>query len=550
MLKFDGKEWRNLEDQVGYLTDAFQSGKLIDELGIKVLGVYTTLAAALADISGPYEYGDAFSIGAAKPYDLWIYTRNIEGFFNFGPFPAPGPKGDKGDKGDKGEDGKKGDRGERGPQGFQGNPGVKGDKGDTGAIGPQGAQGLKGDYGPAFKVYATLATTSQLPTPTEAIHNDGGGYIIPDNEGTKHLWVISGSDSTNLQWIDIGTAGVGPKGDDGADGIGLNTLTDTNITLGDTTVQYSTDEGISLTSTMRQTYSNGENHDSMVDLSIPVVGTDGITIDKAEQGEKIEISGKDLVQKYIDPDKTVYVANGNETQHYYLQDFKTTPINEMIPTYVYADYTNPPTSDPGVVLYTGTPATDYETANKKYVDDNFIKRYVDITKPTTPYVTATSLSADQHYLISQYGTNNSLVQRTSTGTIKAVSPTANDDVVTLNYLNENAITAGDVKTLFGNQSIIGTGNIDLYQHFIQVSNSTLGITANLIVYSSKNIKVDSLTDLKTLLGNTFSYPVTSGKMYSGWPTLITETTLYSTDGTNNRSESLSGFTFSDTITTI
>lgn len=550
MLKFDGKEWRNLEDQVGYLTDAFHNGKLIDELGIKVLGVYTTLAAAMTSIPGPYEYGDAFSIGTKKPYDLYIYTRNIEDFFNFGPFPAPGPKGDKGDKGDKGEDGKKGDRGERGPQGFQGNPGVKGDKGDTGAIGPQGAQGIKGDYGPAFKVYGTPATTSQLPTPTEAIHNDGGGYMIPDNEGTKHLWVISGTNSTNLQWIDIGTAGVGPKGDKGADGIGLNTLTDTNLTLGDTTVQYSTDEGISLNSTMRQTYNNGDNHDSMLDLSIPVVGTDGIIIDKAEQGEKIEISGKNLIEKYtLETDPTVYVAQNNDTEHYPLQTFNKTPAHGMIPTYIYTDYTDPPSADPGVVLYTGTPATDYEAANKKYVDSNFIKRFVDITKPTTYYVTGTNITGETHYLVSASGgSRNTLVQRTDTGTIQAASPTAADDLVTLKYLNENAVTAGNVKTLFGNQSIIGTGNIDLYQHFIQVNNSNLNIIANLIIYSSKNIKVDSLTDLKTLLGNTFTYPVTSGKMYSGWPTLITEDTLYGTGATS--SVSLAGFIFSDTVTTI
>ena len=96
MLKYNGKEFRNLEDQVGYLTDAFKSGKLIDELGIKVLGVFSDLNTAKETIRPPYEYGDAFEIGTEKPYNLYIYTRNIEDFFDFGPFPAPGPKGDLG----------------------------------------------------------------------------------------------------------------------------------------------------------------------------------------------------------------------------------------------------------------------------------------------------------------------------------------------------------------------------------------------------------------------------------------------------------------------
>lgn len=66
-----------------------------------------------------------------------------------------------------------------------------------------------------------------------------------------------------------------------------------------------------------------------------------------------------------------------------------------------------------------------------------------------------------------------------------------------------------VKTLFGNQSIAGAGNIDLYQHNIcfTSTDSDKLVKIRFIVISSKNIKVDSLTDLKTLLGNTFTYPV-------------------------------------------
>ena len=38
MIEINGKTFRNLEDQVAYLSEALQAGKLIDELGIKVLG--------------------------------------------------------------------------------------------------------------------------------------------------------------------------------------------------------------------------------------------------------------------------------------------------------------------------------------------------------------------------------------------------------------------------------------------------------------------------------------------------------------------------------
>ena len=71
------KLWKsyNLEDQVAYLTDAIQTGKLIDELGIKVLGIYPSIQTAMNIVPGPYYFGDAFEVGAAKPYNLYIYTR-------------------------------------------------------------------------------------------------------------------------------------------------------------------------------------------------------------------------------------------------------------------------------------------------------------------------------------------------------------------------------------------------------------------------------------------------------------------------------------------
>lgn len=69
-----------------------------------------------------------------------------------------------------------------------------------------------------------------------------------------------------------------------------------------------------------------------------------------------------------------------------------------------------------------------------------------------------------------------------------------------------------VKTLFGNQLIVGAGNIDLYQHNICFTSTDQDkiVKFRFIVISSKNVIVDSLTDLKTLLGNTFTYPVNGG----------------------------------------
>ena len=291
MIEINGKTFRNLEDQVAYLSEALQSGKLIDELGIKVLGVYSTIEQAKAAIPGPYDYGDAFSIGTTKPYDLYIFTRNIEDFINFGPFPGKGKDGKDGAQGPKGEKGDQGERGPRGERGFQGPVGEQGPRGFEGKIGPVGAQGPRGLTGPAFNVKNTLASTSQLPTPTKHMQSLGWAYLIPNEAGIKHIWVIQGEDT--LAWIDIGPSGI--QGPQGAPGKGIDSLTDLNLTLGETTVQYNTTNGISITSTGRTTYQEGQT-DFTTDLQLPIVAGEGISIDKDTAAEKVVINNTGMLK--------------------------------------------------------------------------------------------------------------------------------------------------------------------------------------------------------------------------------------------------------------
>ena len=111
-----------------------------------------------------------------------------------------------------------------------------------------------------------------------------------------------------------------------------------------------------------------------------------------------------------------------------------------------------------------------------------------------------------------------------------------------------------LKTIFGNQSLVGSGNIDLYKHHIKYHVEGDTFTANVYIdfYSSKNTVVDSLTDLKTLLGDTFQVNV-YGNCFNGnvnyAPLYMDETSLYYLSGTALAISMLTG-TFADTVTTI
>lgn len=77
------------------------------------------------------------------------------------------------------------------------------------------------------------------------------------------------------------------------------------------------------------------------------------------------------------------------------------------------------------------------------------------------------------------------------------------DTLEVNYVQEELLIADNVKTLFGEQSIIGQGNIDLYRHTLGIIKAKAEYADTeyrmlITYYSSKNLKVDSLQDLTTL----------------------------------------------------
>ena len=166
--------------------------------GLTISGYYATAQALAATVTNPTA-GDAYGVGTAEPYDIYIYDGVTHAWVNNGPLQgAKGEKGDKGDTGEKGEPGKDGRpgaagapgatgttftpsvsadgtlswtndggktnpasvniKGPQGVQGPQGKPGVKGETGAAGAagaIGPEGPQGPMGEQGPQGEPGAT-----------------------------------------------------------------------------------------------------------------------------------------------------------------------------------------------------------------------------------------------------------------------------------------------------------------------------------------------------------------------------------------------------------
>lgn len=144
--------------------------------GLVILGYYDS-ASTLESAVGNPKPGDAYGVGIAEPYSIYVWDGVGSKWVNNGPI--QGPKGDTGPQGPAGQDSTV-----PGPQGPQGNPGKaatiesvtvttgeagsaasvtnegtdtearfhftipRGDKGETGPQGPQGERGPQGDDGP------------------------------------------------------------------------------------------------------------------------------------------------------------------------------------------------------------------------------------------------------------------------------------------------------------------------------------------------------------------------------------------------------------------
>ena len=250
-------------------------------------------------------------------------------------------------------------------------------------------------------IYVAKDNTSALTSPAGLITpkydgtNDGG--IVYDNSGTAYVGDIKldsngnvDANNSDLQPIatrdnysnfttghkvkvEVDSLQKSVKFVDGGKDDGINTLTDINLTLGDTTVQYDTTEGIQINSTARFT-TQGTNHDAMMDLAIPVVGKDGITIDKAADADKIEISGKNFPHApYLETTaRQILIYNeNNKTYGYRLLD-DASLSSGSIP--FYRDPTRATGNYLNNSIYTGDPKSDYAAANKKYVDDGFVAK--------------------------------------------------------------------------------------------------------------------------------------------------------------------------------
>lgn len=302
MFYVDGEIKRNLMEQVNKnksdIEYILNTEGTLNSYGIKVVGQVDSAVnlPKKADYEvWPFDYGDAFAVGTAPPYTFYIWTRAFGAFledhwFNVGQLSIPGPVGPQGPEGPTGRDGP---IGPAGPQGKDGPVGPQGPQGKQGLPGNTGATGEKGDSGVVYVVLGVLSSSGQLPS--AAGQQSSAAYIVAEADG-DHLYGIIQNNGANA-WYDWGGISQGAKGEKGDPGIGINTLQNVQFPYGDAAVTYETTNGITVNANAAYTYKTSSTDTQtftvIMQMSIPIIAGDGITMEASEDGKKIIIKNAD-----------------------------------------------------------------------------------------------------------------------------------------------------------------------------------------------------------------------------------------------------------------
>ena len=282
MVIVNGKTFRNLQEQVYYLTNIIGDATDIVK---NVVGTVTS-PSALPSYTSVF-YGTTYAVGAASPYNYYVSTAS--GWVNLGTFPKAGPSG---------ADGKDGNS--------------------------------------IFLTSANLTPnteyiyTTDIYNPSHLAHK-AGDLILATNASGAYLYTVSNVRSPDVLDIVYRTtlSGIpgpkgepgpqGPKGDTGPQGPKGDTgpqgpqgipgtssdIASIDFPYGQETVGYNATDGITLVGQTRLTDANSVNNDVATDISIPIFPGTGINIDAKADGTGVIIKTADTyateawVENYI-----------------------------------------------------------------------------------------------------------------------------------------------------------------------------------------------------------------------------------------------------------
>lgn len=471
MIKIKNNYYRNLEEQVQFLTDYHDVNQGLVQWGIRVVGQVETAG----DLPVPYEgeYGDAIAVGTEAPFFFYIWTRaSIEGdpayWFPFGEISIVGPQGPKGDKGDRGEVGpsskwyagagapyttigyNEGDmylsdngqvfrfenenwRSITNIKGANGIQGIQGPQGPQGPAGPQGEKGEQGDVGGFINIAGIINEFDEygnpiLPTPSE-LGDLTKAYLVGAS-APYDLYIQVGSTSATATWKNTGPFNAATLVTSA--GVGLN-IWDADTKL----------DKVTTLSQKNQAYVKTTAGDNRM-FDIDSEATANTIVRRRQDGTVFVPTNTTLsnaaISKYQADGSFVAKMTGTPDSGatrgfmYGLQSDGTTP--ELYRLQIQSNANTIPLRNPSGNFYVGTPTIQYECTNKAYVDNNFVPSITLTTGQNAKAYIVNANGQAQMDIIPGEAKQWSIPQRGAAGIIYTGTPTENGHATTKKYVDD------------------------------------------------------------------------------------------------------------------
>lgn len=253
-------------------------------------------------------------------------------------------------------------------------------------------------------------------------------------------------------------------------------MTDIDFTYGDVMVDYNTTDGMSINGQARFTYNGGTTKDVTMDIEVPIVAGDGVTVDKVDGQEKVEVK---LDKAFTD---MTYVAKTTESNLVYATGNSGQPENTH---FAYNPAAWDITKFDGTgCLRTNDPTGDdqRQCINKRYADKNYLQKQTTTAKGHS-FVYAYDRNGDRQFLITGSYLADTIAYRGTGGRLQVGTPAVVFDAVNLQYANKHylALTGGTI-----------TGSLTIAQDLIVQGKTTskdvenLAVKENLITLAKDN----------------------------------------------------------------
>lgn len=212
--------------------------------------------------------------------------------------------------------------------------------------------------------------------------------------------------------------------------VGIDTITSLNLSSSDASVTYDSNEGMTISNTAKVAYGGGEKSFT-TSQKLPIVAGDGITIDKVNGQEKVEVKLDTAFTdgKYVAKQTTTTAGQSFVYAYDSKGDRQFQITGSSLANTVPIRYN-------GGRIRVGTAVEDSDAMTKKQVEDGFVpihntgKAYtVYCTTQSDGQIIQTNLEFDQS------PSTGTIVQRSAGGVVRTGTPVGVNDATTKAYVD-------------------------------------------------------------------------------------------------------------------